>query len=431
MIPVQTCTYGYTLVDRLTQRTCSVHMAARASGAEGICCRVQQAEGDRYSEVGCQVVDCEPQACLGDSVKAIAQWARSRTRSIDDPRRGSLQQPRRHHRVTFNALTDTSPNGEGGRKTKGGAEYAKASLATVVLRLGGGVSRIGQVDNVGQFSFFGEEALKEEAAEREELGGGSAGAPGQIDPATFDFGTFFSRSAAAEKDGAGLGRPAQIAGSVSEHRYELRAGMPRRFKTQVVSLKTDATEEDCAQRFIISTRELFEVMRNNVPVEKRTIEVFSSAIQKEFNFAAMLSAAQAAEASQKVLLRNKTFDPRELRRALLRKVEMVMRGEAITGADAPEMVAHFLNVILATNPKLLYDAQKEAIARHAQVLDAVELPLEIVSPHPLPHSRRNVYGVMPPKLNSWEQPFAALLDGDVNNIVTWWHRNESHASRGP
>jgi len=31
---------------------------------------------------------------------------------------------------------------------------------------------------------------------------------------------------------------------------------------------------------------------------------------------------------------------------------------------------------------------------------------------------------MPAGLNTWEKPFAELLDRDSNQVVTWWHRNE-------
>ena len=121
-----------------------------------------------------------------------------------------------------------------------------------------------------------------------------------------------------------------IAGPVGAHRYALRAGVPRRFKTQMVCAENEVTEEDCAQRFIVSTRDLFEAMKSRIPVEKRTLDVFAHTMQQEFNFAADLSPAQAAEAAQRALLRNKTFDPRELRRALLGKMQAVMREEVMS-----------------------------------------------------------------------------------------------------
>lgn len=294
-------------------------------------------------------------------------------------------------------------------------------MATVALRFGEGITSVGSVNDVGQISFFGlEEAQDGTPITRD---GQNIVAP--TSPTSFDFGEFFGAgSAVPDKNASRRASPQEVVGSIGSHHYPLRAGMPRRFKTQIVSAQNDVTEEDCAQLFMISTRDLFEVMKNNVPVEKRTIEVFSHEIQREFNFAADLSPAHAAEAAQRALFRNKTFDPRELRRTLLRKVEMVMRDETMSEANDLIRVAHFLNVILATHPELLYEAQKAALAKHAEILEAAELPNEIVWPEPLPKSPRNIYGVMPAKPNTWEKPFAELLDYDANNVVTWWHRNE-------
>jgi len=299
-------------------------------------------------------------------------------------------------------------------------EYAKASTATVALRLGEGISGVSKVDPSGQVAFFG---LDAEAV----VDGGSdetkPSTPEFVPPTDFDFGKFFGTSEKGCETEPSTS-PVLVSGPVGGHRYALRAGVPRRFKTQVVCGHNEVTEEDCAQRFIVSTRDLFEAMKNKIPVEKRTLDVFAHTIQQEFNFAADLSPEQAAIEAQKTLLRNKTFDPRELRHALLRKMAAVMREEVMGEADDPAKVAHFLDVILATHPELLYEAQKAANAQHAEILDAAELPSEIVWPEPLTLSPRNVYGVFPASLNTWERPFAELLDHDSNNVVTWWHRNE-------
>jgi hypothetical protein len=192
----------------------------------------------------------------------------------------------------------------------------------------------------------------------------------------------------------------------------------------VVSPDNHITEDDCANRFILSTRELFEVMRNRVPVERRTLDVFTHDIQSEFNFTADLSAERASVLAQKILCKSKVFDPRELRRALLRKTEAVLREEGMgEEANVPDQVAHFLNVILAAHPELLQEAQKEALATTAELLEADELPSEWICDAPLPTSPRNIYGVTPAELNSWERNFADLLDRDANDLVRWWHRN--------
>jgi type III restriction enzyme len=312
-------------------------------------------------------------------------------------------------------------------------EYAKVSTATVVLRIGEDVSGVAKVDASGQIAFFG---LESETAA---VVGGSAGAPtgvsgaadgsgsaGELVPSDFDFGNFFGASGGAPATGAtgGCAKPVATAGQTHVYRYPLRADVPRRFKTQTVGSNNEVTEEDCAARFIVSTRELFEVLKNRIPVEKRTLDVFASTIQQEFNFAADLSPDQAARAASRVLQENKVLDPRELRRALLRKMERVMRDEAMAEAEEAEHVARFLDVILATHPNLLREAQKAAIAQHAEIMEADDLAPEIESTNPLTKSPRNIYHIMPEGLNTWETSFAELLDRDSGDTVLWWHRNE-------
>lgn len=306
-------------------------------------------------------------------------------------------------------------------------EYAKASTATVVLRYGGhapaGVSR---VDPGGQVSFFGLEIETTTAGgEEKPENGETTEAPETLVQATaFDLNEFFR---AAEDPGpptTGTSKAVLVSGPTGAYRYPLRAGVPRRFKTQTVSPDNEVTEADCAQRFLVSTRDLFEAMRNKVPVERRTLDVFTAEMQREFNFAAELSPEQAALKAQDALCKYKTFDPRELRLALLHKLTLVMKEELMSEAEDEEKVKQFLEVIIATRPELLHQAQKGALADHAEISPAAELPEEVTWPEPLPPSLRNVYGIMPAHLNGWERDFAELLDQDGNNIVSWWHRNE-------
>ncbi len=306
-------------------------------------------------------------------------------------------------------------------------EYAKVSTATVALRIGEDVSGVAKVDSDGQVAFFGLESETvadggyEESTSALPEGNGVNEAAGD-----FDFVKFFSLSD-GKADAIGFGSGSKIVSVASPaqvYRYPLRADVPRRFKTQTVGSNNEVTEEDCAARFIVSTRELFEVLKNKIPVEKRTLDVFASTIQQEFNFAADLSPDQAARQALRVLQENKVLDPRELRRALLRRMEKVMQDEAMSEAGDPEQVARFLDVILATHPQLLRDAQKAAIAQHAEILEAEPLASEITSLTPLVKSPRNIYQVRPEGLNGWEADFAELLDRDGGGHVLWWHRNE-------
>ena len=309
-------------------------------------------------------------------------------------------------------------------------QYAKVSTATVAMRFGDGLPGVVVVGSSGQLPLFRLDGGTDTRPTNEEDSDAiSTEAPEFVPQSTFDFGEFFGVGVPdADRASPSTGGPVKVIGPVAPHRYALRAGVPRRFRTQVVCSRIEVTEEDCANRFLISTRDLFEVMKDKISVQRRTLDVFKREFQTEFNFAADLSATQAAMLAEKALFANKTFDPRELRQALLRKVEAVMREETMSEADDPEKVAHFLDVILATHPDLLHDAQKAANNQHAEIQEAGDLPNEIEWSEPLVSSPRNVYGVMPPDLNSWEKPFAELLDHDVNNVVAWWHRNLPHKS---
>ena len=208
--------------------------------------------------------------------------------------------------------------------------------------------------------------------------------------------------------------------------YSLRPDVPRRFKTQIISPDNEATEEECAQKFMLSSREILHAAVARVKVEKRTLELFTHQIELDFTNAAM-DPDQAARIAHKVLTKNESFDARELRRALLRKLKSTLRELAMEQADDDTRVIHMLNVILCARPDLLYAAQKAALAKHFDVEQTEEgLPPALENESPLPTSRLNVYRVMPPGLNTWEQPFAQLLDRDSDHIVHWWHRNLPH-----
>lgn len=305
-------------------------------------------------------------------------------------------------------------------------EYAKVSTATVALRFGEGLTGVSKVDARGQMELFGLEGeeVKESAMVRL-VDPVAATLPTLPESFALDFGKFFGYGAELHHGDKPGKAPKEVAGQVGLHRYTLRVGMPQRFKTQRVCADNEVTEENCAERFIVSTREVLDAMRDKIPVERRTLDVFLGTMQQEFNFEAELSAAEAAKRANDALLKNKTFDSRELRRALLRKLATTMREVGIAESDDVSQVARFLNVILATHPERLWEAQKLALRSHFEIVAADDLPREIVSTDPLPKSPRNLYEVMPPDLNGWEREFAELLDRDPHRLVVWWHRNPS------
>ncbi len=229
-------------------------------------------------------------------------------------------------------------------------------------------------------------------------------------------------STAPEEGAASTGTASPLA---SRYRYELRAGVPRRFKTQVVSGDNEATEEDCAQRFIVQSGDLLRAMAANVDVTARTLQIFTGQLTFDLHVKADIDPRQAALKANKVLEEGGIFDARELRFALLRKIAATLTewGHVALAADG-EKVRHMLNVILCGRPELLREAKKAAQAQHVELEEAEEIPAVLESEAALGTSRFNVYGRIPPDMDTeWEREFAATLDGDTLGVVQWWHRN--------
>ena len=170
---------------------------------------------------------------------------------------------------------------------------------------------------------------------------------------------------------------------------------------------------------------MFEAIRSRVKVERKTLDVFTGQMQLDL-MGAELEPSEIERRALRALQHSPVFDPRELRRALLRKVEAVLREEFLDEANDPLAVRRMLDTLLALHPEMLYDAQRSALAKHAMILPADPLPVVWESDDELPRSNRNLYGILPADLNSWEQHFAQILDHDPSGAVTWWHRNQPH-----
>ena len=104
----------------------------------------------------------------------------------------------------------------------------------------------------------------------------------------------------------------------------------------------------------------------------------------------------------------------------------MLREEFLDEANDPAAVGRMLDTLLALHPEMLHEAQRSALAKHARIIPAEPLPLSWDSDEALGVSSRNVYGIMPADLNSWEQNFAQVMDHDTSGTVNWWHRNQPH-----
>ena len=360
-------------------------------------------------------------------VQLVGRILRVHRRIQGRAQRGELPEPLRFGYVFLaDAETQGGLDIAGQRINAIHTEYAKISPATIVVRVGDQPPMVQAVPD-GQPTLFQLTPAAEGEGTARPASGVSPGNAAEFDlEAFFETGGAGTAGTTGRSSAASASEPAISIGSLFSYRYPLKNGVPKRFKTQTVSPNIEVTEEDCANKFIFSTRELFEALIGRIAVEKRTLEVFTQEVQHEFNFSADLSPERAECLAQKVLLRSEVFDPRELRCALLTKLQTVMRELAMADAGEPDKVRHYLNVILAWHPGLLHDAQKQALAETAELLEAEDLPNEWASEIPLNISRHNIYGVLPAELNDWERRFADVLDRDSNDIVRWWHRNLPH-----
>ncbi|MDX2111442.1 MAG: DEAD/DEAH box helicase family protein [Verrucomicrobiota bacterium] len=303
--------------------------------------------------------------------------------------------------------------------------YAKVAPSTQVMQIGGKTT-VRAPDARGQFDLFSLNPLSKEAIA---VGPSDPAQVNTNDQEPFKLDLFFTQTDREDpkvvEDG-NAPKPVIIPakeGRSAKFRYSLKSGVPCKFKTERIPSNFADVEEECANLFMISTKELFEVMRNRIPVERRTLDVFGQLMQSEFNFAADLSPDNAARLAYHALKKSEIFDARELQKLLLKKIHRIMSELVMPQASDPVQISHFLNVILAVHPELLHKAQKAALAKTVEVCEADAIPEALEWDEPLERSMKNVYGVMPPTLNSWEREFAQLLDQDRSDTVLWWHRN--------
>jgi hypothetical protein len=208
-------------------------------------------------------------------------------------------------------------------------------------------------------------------------------------------------------------------------RFELREGIPKRFKTERLPLSTDELVQCIAKRIDLNAQVLNAGLRKNLKITRTTIDdIFGKSDGTVDSIQARLSNTDIARRAQKVLFDAEFIDPRELHSLILVRLQSEYNEHQGMGLSELEL-ARALNLILATFPHLVRDASRLCAARFKQVFDTDFLPSFIEAPDCISRSRLNVYGVMPQDLNNTERRFAEMLDADTSDTLAWWHRNES------
>ncbi|MBV9010144.1 MAG: DEAD/DEAH box helicase family protein [Verrucomicrobia bacterium] len=302
--------------------------------------------------------------------------------------------------------------------------YAKVSPTTVIVQVGGRPTvQVVGADGVGDFFPIPPEGAipTTQAEDSSAPDVGSQNLPIHGSGFSFPLDWLLSTEGAAPA-GFAVQPPGVIQ---SRYRYRLKPTAPRRFTTQSLPEDFRATEEDCARKFMVSAQHLIDVFKGRVQVQKQTLEIFTQEWQTEFAFAT-LSPEQMAIEAQRLLFKSPVFHAKELRHALLRRLTEILQSSGFPEASDEGRVAQFLDILLVTHPQLLVEAQKAALAEGARLEEAGEIPVELTSDDPLPHSGFNVYGILPPGMNNWERLFADFLESDMSGKLLWWHRNLPH-----
>lgn len=208
--------------------------------------------------------------------------------------------------------------------------------------------------------------------------------------------------------------------------YQLRDGVPRRFKTQDLPVDHEVTEEEVAAKFVADAQTLYEaaLARAHVKVVKKTLEIFTQQIQLEMEFAPP-SLAEKQRIAQRTLLGYRTLSAKVLRAELARRLQAMLAAKGFDEVNDRARLHECLDELLCFRPALLREAYKRAVAAKAVVAAAAPLPAALESDSELRAARLNVYGRYP-VMGGWEHAFAEHLEADDTGTILWWHRNEPH-----
>lgn len=206
------------------------------------------------------------------------------------------------------------------------------------------------------------------------------------------------------------------------YRYPRRLGLPvpRCLRTERMPRNIADLLDALVRNVRFGPEHLAAALRVRADVERREKDLFDLAQQRRMQEQAVISDLFARANAHELLRVSQHLDPADVGRRLQRALADTLRD---AGHDVPDErdLRRALNLVLVQFPTLLKDALRRAMGACADVMDAAELPQEWLSQYELSTSPRNLYGIMPAGLNTWEQPFADWLDRHPR--VLWWTRN--------
>lgn len=209
-------------------------------------------------------------------------------------------------------------------------------------------------------------------------------------------------------------------------RYPLKPGMPLRFMTQELPMEVADLLACIEQQVAFNDRALLTALAKDVQIIRIEKGHFTGPLNDEHRsiISARIDLEKAERQAQLLLMRQQYLSAKELQDHLLKRLAAEFRSHGMSEvAEDEERLEVALALILVRHPGLLREVEKKCAAKFSFTRETEPLPGFIDSPAALNASFKNIYGVFPPDLNTWEVEFAKLLDNDPEGTVLWWHRN--------
>jgi superfamily II DNA or RNA helicase len=218
---------------------------------------------------------------------------------------------------------------------------------------------------------------------------------------------------------------ALILDSKTLYRFKRKPDAPDALYTEVLPPPPLDLEQRLAEFVDFTPEVLASRERVRAQVRRSESDIFGKDTLREGDgqdvWATLRYDAIAARAEQ-LMLKLSGLDPRSFQNSLLERFRGALEREGMVPPEDEELLHQQLDLVLVRHPALLREANRRLRMQNV-VLGKARLPDELVFEYRLQAARRNIYGVMPPDLNSDELPVAQSLDEDAT--VLWWHRNPS------
>lgn len=231
-------------------------------------------------------------------------------------------------------------------------------------------------------------------------------------------------------NGTAGGRAAQTVALVEPevYRYSLRSDLtfPRQLLRERFPRDDSKLAMCVGDRIRFDAAALHALQREGVFVVRREVELFAGAAAQPdpTRVVGEMDLRRIIKQGQSAMFEDDYVGGLSLLPVLVERFSAECEREGMMGwLKDQETLEQGVYRVLGNDPQLLKRALRDCLSDYIETVEGAPLPASIEWSAPLAKSRLNIYGVIPPELNSWETDFAEMLDLDTTGTVLWWHRN--------